>query len=172
MLLREAGPAERAWPTRRMILEHVVSLRWLAEEGDAANDVVIRRHARSASWETLGAELVAVVLGLLSCTAQFAAVARASDGIDPETARALLDFSSLTFVLMWLPIAAFMSSVAVAGLRYALLPRWLATTTGVLAIALCVGLASLPAGSVGFLAIMLGLVWFIAVSGWLIRRPT
>ncbi|TDO33274.1 hypothetical protein EV643_13372 [Kribbella sp. VKM Ac-2527] len=119
-----------------------------------------------------GAGLVAVSLGLVSCTAQFAAVARASEGIDAGTARALLDLSALTFVLMWLPIATFMTSVALAGRRHALLTRWLTITTGVIAAALFAGLASMPAGSVGFFAIVLGFAWFIAVSVWMVRRAT
>jgi len=123
------------------------------------------------SGVALGAGLVAVAMGLISCTAQFAAVARASEGIDPEVARALLDVSGITFVLMWLPIGVFMTSVAMAGKRHALLPRWLATTTGVLAAALFVGLASMPAGGLGFIAIVLGGLWFIAASIHLVRRP-
>lgn len=119
----------------------------------------------------LGAGLVAVSLGLVSCCAQFAAVARASEGIDTETARALLDLSGLTFVLMWLPIATFMAAVALAGKRHALLPRWLTITSGLLAAALFAGLASLPVSSIGFFAIVLGFVWFIAVSIRLAWRP-
>jgi hypothetical protein len=120
----------------------------------------------------LGAGLVAVALGLLSCTTQFAAVARASQGIDPQVARALLDVSGITFVLMWLPIATFMTSVAAVGKRHALLPRWLSITTGVLAAALVVGLASMPATGVGFIGIVLGLLWFTAASVVLVRRAT
>jgi hypothetical protein len=119
---------------------------------------------------SLGAGIVAAALGMVSCTAQFAAVARAGEGIDPEIARALLDVSGLTFVLMWLPIAVFMSSVAMAGKRHALLPRWLTITTGVLAAVLFLGLASMPASGVGFLGIVLGFLWFVALSVSLVRR--
>jgi hypothetical protein len=118
----------------------------------------------------LGAGAVAVAMGLVSCTAQFAAVARASEDTDPEIARALLDVSGLTFVLMWLPIAVLMTSVAMAGKRHGLVPRWLTVATGVLAAALFAGLASMPVGSVGFLAIVLAGLWFIAASITLVRR--
>jgi hypothetical protein len=131
-----------------------------------------RREADSGllSGVCLGAGFVAVSLGLVSCTAQFAAVARAADGIDAAIARALLDLSGLAFVLMWLPIATFMTAVALAGRRYGLLPRWLGITTGVLAAALFVGLASMPVGIGGFFAIVLGFAWFIAMSVVLVRR--
>jgi hypothetical protein len=120
----------------------------------------------------LGAGAVAAAMGLVSCTAQFAAVARASEDIDPEIARALLDVSALTFVLMWLPIAVFMASVAMAGQRPGLLPRWLTIATGVLAAVLLAGLASMPLGSIGFLAIVLAGLWFVAASISLVRRAT
>jgi hypothetical protein len=100
----------------------------------------------------LGSGAVAVGLGLVSAAAQFAVVARANEGIDLQTARAMLDFSGLAFVLMWLPLAAFMAAVAAAGIRYALLPRWLAIAAAVLAIALAAGLAAMSATPAGYLA--------------------
>jgi len=136
---------------------------------------VIRRREDGAgmlSGVALGAGLVAVALGLVSCTAQFAAVVRADEGIEPQIARALLDVSGLTFVLMWLPIATFMASLAMAGRRYDLLPRWLTTSTGLLSAALFAGLASLPVGNAGFIAIVLGFLWFVVTSVWFVRRPS
>jgi len=123
------------------------------------------------SGVALGAGVTAVGLGLVSCTAQFAVVSRATD-IDHEVARALLDFSSITFVMMWLPIAVFMAAVAVAGRRHSLLPPWFTVTTGVLAVALFIGLATMPLGNAGFVAIVLGFLWFIAASVVLARRAT
>ena len=124
------------------------------------------------SGVALGSGTVAAALGLVSCTAQFATVARASEGIDPEIARAMLDLSGVTFVLMWWPIAVFMASVAAAGRRHALLPRWLTITTSVLAAALFVGLAVMPVTAAGFIAVVLGFLWFIAASIALVRRAT
>jgi hypothetical protein len=71
---------------------------------------------------------------------------------------------------MWLPIATFMTAVALAGRRHALLPRWLTIATGVVAGALFAGLAAMPAGPAGFAAIVLGLAWFVVVSISLVRR--
>lgn len=117
-----------------------------------------------------GAGLVAVALGLVSCGAQFAVVARAGEGIDPGTARALLDVSGVMFVLMWLPIAVFMTCVAMAGRRSDLLPRWLSVTTGVIAAGLFIGLGAMPASNSGFIAVVLGFVWFVVASVVLVRR--
>lgn len=117
-----------------------------------------------------GAGLIAVALGLVSATAQFAVVARAEEGIDPEIARALLDFSGLTFVLMWLPLAVFLAATALAGTRFSLLPRWLAIAAGVLTVGLFGGLAAMPATNAGFFAIVLGFLWFMAASVALVRR--
>ncbi len=126
------------------------------------------RHEMS-SGVALGAGNAAVALGLVSCAAQFAAVARAND-IDLQVAGALLDFSSVTFVMMWLPIAVLMLAVAVAGRRHSLVPRWFTVTTAVVAGALLVGLAMMPLGNVGFVAVMMGFLWFIAASVVLFRR--
>lgn len=48
MLLREGGFGSEAWPMRRNVIEHVLALRWLAEKGNDARDVVIRAHGESA----------------------------------------------------------------------------------------------------------------------------
>jgi hypothetical protein len=120
----------------------------------------------------LGAGLVAVSLGLVSCAAQFAAVSRASQGIDVEVARALLDFSGITFVLMWLPVAVFMAASAIGGKRHDLFPPWLTIITAVVAAGLFVGLAAMPASSGGFIAIVLGFLWFVVASLVLARRAT
>lgn len=48
MLLRQAGYGAEAWPTRRAIIEHMLALRWLADNGNEAKDVVRRAHAESS----------------------------------------------------------------------------------------------------------------------------
>lgn len=97
-------------------------------------------------------------------------MARAFEGIDPHVARAMLDLSRIAFVLMWLPIAVFVGAAAAAGLRMALLPRTLAISAAVLAVGLTIGLAAMPVGNAGFIAIVLSFLWFIATSVSLVRR--
>jgi hypothetical protein len=48
ILLRQAGYGAEAWPMRRAIIEHVLALRWLAERGNEATDVVRRSPAESS----------------------------------------------------------------------------------------------------------------------------
>lgn len=48
MLLDEQGFGAEAAPMRRSIIEHVVGLRWLAQEGDAVRDALINGAARQA----------------------------------------------------------------------------------------------------------------------------
>jgi hypothetical protein len=128
------------------------------------------RESTLLSGLTLGAGIAAVALALTSAAAQFAVVARANEGIDPEIARAMLDFSGIAFVLAWAPLAVFLGAMAVAGRRLAILPRWLAVSAAVLAVALAIGLAAMPAGGAGFMAIVLSGLWFIAASVALARR--
>jgi hypothetical protein len=130
-----------------------------------------REHSGAVlSGIALGTGITAAAMGLISAAAQFAVVARANEGIDLEIARALLDFSGLAFVLMWLPIAAFLAATGAAGMRLAILPRWLAITAVVLAVGLASGLATMPASGAGFMAIVLSGLWFIAASVALARR--
>jgi hypothetical protein len=131
-----------------------------------------REEGSLLSGLTLGAGAIAVGLGLFSAAAQFAVVARADEGIDPEIARAMLDFSGIAFVMMGLPLAVFMAATATAGLRLSLIPRWLAISGAVLAVAVTIGLAAMPAGQAGFVAIVLGALWLVATSVALARRAS
>jgi hypothetical protein len=119
---------------------------------------------------TMSGGIAAAGLGLVSCAAQFGVVARANEGINPEVARVMLDFSGIAFVLMWLPIAVFLAATAAAGLRLALLPLWLSISTAVLAVGLAIGLAAMPVSNAGFIAIVLSFLWFITASVSLVRR--
>jgi hypothetical protein len=121
------------------------------------------------SGTVLAAGIAVVALGLVSAIAQFAAVIRADDAIDPQVARALLDFSGIAFILTWLPLAVFLGAVAGAGTRLAILPRWLSIGAGVLAAGLLAGLVAQPADA-AFIAITLTFLWFIAASVALVRR--
>jgi hypothetical protein len=108
---------------------------------------------------------------LLAAIAQFAAVGRADEGIDPEVARALLDISTIAFVATWLPLAVLLGSVAAGGIRFGLLPRWLSIAGGIIAGALLAGLAALPADG-AYMAMVLSWLWFIAASVVLVRRAS
>jgi hypothetical protein len=121
------------------------------------------------SGMALGGGLTAVALGLLAAIAQFAAVGRADEGIDPEVARALFDLSTIAFVLTWLPLAVLIGSVAVAGIRNGILSRWVSIAGGIVAAALLAGLAALPADA-AYMAMVLSWLWFIAAGIVLIRR--
>ncbi len=133
----------------------------------------IRAHERDSgilAGFAFGSGVAAVSLGLSSAAAQFAVVARANAGVDPETARVMLDFSGIAFTLMWLPLAALLAATAVAGMRYAILPRWLSIAAALVSITLVAGLAAMPATPAGYMAIMLASLWFIAAGVALARR--
>ena len=118
----------------------------------------------------LGAGALAAGLALLSAAAQFAAVSRAGEGIDPEVARAMLDFSGISFVMMGLPLAVFMAAIVAAGLQFSLIPRWLSISGAILVAAVTIGLAAMPASPAGFIAIVVGALWLVATSVSLLRR--
>jgi hypothetical protein len=117
----------------------------------------------------LGGGVVAVGLGVVAAIAQFAAVGRADEGIDPEVARALLDVSTIAFVATWLPLAVMIGSVAAAGIRFGILTRWLSIAGAVVTAALLAGLAALPSDG-AYMAMVLSWLWLIAASVVLVRR--
>jgi hypothetical protein len=119
----------------------------------------------------LAAGTLTVALQFLAAPAQFAAVERAGEGLDPHVARALLDLGT-SFGLSFLPLAVFLGSVATAGLRYGLLPRWLAISALALAGGLVGGVIGQPAdpAAIAFMAFTLCLLWFVAASVALLRR--
>ena len=76
------------------------------------------------SAAVLAAGIVAVVLQFMAAPAQFAAVQAGSE-LDPHVARALILLNG-SFALSFLPLAVFLGCVAAAGIRYRVLPLWLA----------------------------------------------
>ncbi|MDQ1734131.1 MAG: hypothetical protein QOH56_382 [Pseudonocardiales bacterium] len=79
--LEETGFQEEASPIRRSILEHVVALKWLAEQGGVVADILKRGAAHDAAKRKVAlvaANWTAVDLGL------FDAVIADQDGTDPQ----------------------------------------------------------------------------------------
>jgi hypothetical protein len=128
-------------------------------------------HAGILSGLVLAAGTLTVALQFLAAPAQFAAVERAGEGLDPQVARALLDVGT-SFTLSFFPLAIFLGAVATAGLRYGLLPKWLAISAFALAAGLVGGLVGQPADPavIAFMAFTLCLLWFVAASVALLRR--
>ncbi len=116
------------------------------------------------SAAVLAAGIVAVVLQFMAAPAQFAAVQAGSE-LDPHVARALILLNG-SFALSFLPLAVFLGCVAAAGIRYRVLPLWLAWSAAVLAVGLVGGMIGRPhdPSVVAFMAFAIGLLWFVAAS--------
>jgi hypothetical protein len=112
---------------------------------------------------TLGAGVLAAGLQFAAAPAQFAAVHRFGEGIDPQVARALMDVQSASFILSWFPLALVLGCSAWAGIGYALLPRWIALAAAAISVGLLAGLAAQPAEA-AFMAFMFALLWLVAAS--------
>jgi hypothetical protein len=110
---------------------------------------------------------VAVALQFVAAPAQFAAVQAASDGLDPQVARALLH-ASIGFQLSFFPLAVVLGAVAAARV----LPRWLRIAGGVVAVGLVAGMIGNPEDPavVSFMAFAFCFLWLIAASVVLVRR--
>jgi hypothetical protein len=132
----------------------------------------LRRAEGEPSWlsaAAFGGGLLAVAFQFGGAPAQFAAVSRWEEGINPQLARALFDVGTTTFILSWFPLAVLLAATAVVANRTGALPRWIGWAAAVLAVGLLVGLAIVPSGW-AFLPFSLCLLWFIAASVALIRR--
>ena len=140
--------------------------------------VHLSRRIREAEGEAgmlwglvLAGGTVAVALQFLAAPAQFAAVQGAADGLDPRVSQALLH-AGVSFQLSFFPLALLLGAVAVAGLRFAVLPRWLAVAAALVAIALAGGMVGHPEepSPIPFMAFALCLLWLIAASVVLVLR--
>jgi hypothetical protein len=137
----------------------------------AARTAEAEGEARTLSRVLLAAGSAAGVLQFLAAPPQFASVL-AGDELDPAVSRALL-LSSGSFVLSFLPLGVVLGAAAVAGLRFRVLPRWLALVAALIATGLVVGMVGRPQdpGVEAYLAFALSLPWFVATSIALTVRP-
>ncbi|MBA3790350.1 MAG: hypothetical protein H0X23_03800 [Rubrobacter sp.] len=124
------------------------------------------------SVTAFGGGLVALAVKLAS-VAPILAV-RASEGIDPGIAKALIAMNGASFVITFLPLAVMLSATAIVAIRTGVLPRWLGWVAAVVALGL---LGALSAAVVSpsppewvFLPMLLFALWVVATSIALIRR--
>jgi len=109
------------------------------------------------------ASVVTLQLGAVLST--FAAVRHHDDGIPPDVLVLVLELGG-AFLLAMLPLALVLGAVGVAGLRHGLLGRILSWAAVVLAVLLVVGFGAFSAGvEIGFLAMPLSWLWFLAAGG-------
>ena len=119
--------------------------------------------------------------GLLALAVKLASVApvlavRASEGMDPGTANALIAMNGASFDITFLPLGVMLLATAIVAVRTGALPRWLGWASAVVALGL---LGALSAAVVSpsppewvFLAMLLFALWTVATSIALIRRAT
>ena len=123
-----------------------------------------------ASTVVLGAGILAVAVKLSSLPAVYALYSSPTP-IDASVARALWVLGEFAFVLVMLAQALMLGAAAASGLMHGGIPRWLAATAGVIAVALPVGVA-VAGKSDNFLAELLWLAWVLVASVTLaIRAP-
>ena len=117
------------------------------------------------SFTVLASGVMVVATSMIGHAAEAAAYLRAGKGIDPTTARALLDVADLAFVLGWSMLAILLLAAAASRV----LPRWLGIAAVALGITFVVAFAApwLPVGDIAGLALW---VWIITVSVALARR--
>lgn len=130
-----------------------------------------REAAKEAAVVVLIGGILSVAIKLGSFPA-FIALYSAGQATDPAVARAMLQMNDYAFDVSLFTQALLLSGVAVGGLASGAIPRWLAATAGVLAVALIV---SAPVfASKGFNPIELFWVAWVAVASvtLTIRRGT
>ena len=124
------------------------------------------------SAAAFGGGLVALAVKLASVAPVLAV--RASEGMDPGTAKALLAMNGASFDITFLPLGVMVLATAIVAVRTGALPRWLGWASAGVALGL---LAALSAAVVSpsppewvFLAMLLFALWTVATSIVLIRR--
>jgi hypothetical protein len=137
--------------------------------------VCLRSAEGASGWlsaAAFGGGLVALAVKLASAAPILAV--RASEGIDPGIAKALIAVNDASFGITFLPLAVMLSATAIVAVRTGALPRWLGWASAVVALGL---LGALSAAVVSpsppewvFLAMLLFALWTVATSIVLIRR--
>jgi hypothetical protein len=152
-------------------LAEMVALLLLAVFAVAVYTALGRRESgREAAVVVLVAGVLTVAIKLASFPAFFALYS-AGQATDPAVARAMMQMNGYAFEITLFTQALLLSAVAVGGLVSGTIPRWLAATAGVLAVALVV---SAPVfASKGFNPIELfWLAWVVVASVTLTIRRT
>jgi hypothetical protein len=122
-----------------------------------------------ASVVVLAAGTLAVAVKLSSFPALYALYSSTTQ-VDGSVARSLWMQGEFAFVLMMLAQALMLGAAAASGLIHGGIPRWLAATAGVIAVALPVGVV-VAGNSTNFLAELVWLAWVLAASVTLTVRP-
>jgi hypothetical protein len=132
--------------------------------------LVLRESAREAAVVVLVGGVLTIAIKLASFPAYFALYS-AGQATDPAVARAMMQMNGYAFEITLFTQALLLSAIAIGGLVSGAIPRWLAATAGVLALALVV---SVPVfASKGFNPIELfWLAWVVAASVTLTIRRT
>jgi hypothetical protein len=118
----------------------------------------------------LAAGVLAVAVKLSSFPALYALYGSPIP-VDGSVARSLWLQGEFAFVLMMLAQALMIGAAAASGLLHGGIPRWLAATGAVIAVALPLGVV-VAGSSTNFLTELVWLAWVLAASATLaIRRP-
>jgi hypothetical protein len=95
----------------------------------------------------------------------------------PANVKAFVDLSYSMGALISFPIAVLIGATAIASYRSGLFPRWWAQVSGLAAVVLVSGGATLahsgfyrPDGPWAFVTLIVFLVWTLVTSGWLVMR--
>jgi hypothetical protein len=137
--------------------------------------VCLRSAEGASGWlsaAAFGGGLVALAVKLASAAPILAV--RASEGIDPGIAKALIAMNGASFAITFLPLGVMLLATAIVAVRMGALPRWLGWGAAAVALGL---LGALSASVVSpsppewvFLPNLLFTLWVVVTSITLIRR--
>lgn len=131
----------------------------------------LRQAEGAPAWlsvSAFGAALLAVAGSFVDKTIFAAIFSQAGQGLEPSVATALYAAASASFGLFSAFAGLFIGLAALVVLQTGVLPRWLGWLGVVVLVLSVVGIAI---AGVGFLAFPLVLLWLIATSLLLLRRP-
>jgi len=136
---------------------------------------VLRRAEGEYGWlaaAAFGGGVMSEAIKLASGAPIFAAIHRASAGLEPQIAQTLQDINDASFFLSFFPLAVLLGAAAIVAIRYGALPRWLGWMAAVLAVALLGGaiVGAFYWVEEAGLPFMLFLLWVLVTSIVLVRR--
>ena len=122
------------------------------------------------SLVTVGSGLM-LVAAVTANSAWQAAVFRKDQGIDPQTLRTLFDQGNFSFANMWVFLGSLSLTTGVLTFTTRALPRWLGVSAVLIAVGFLAARAVWASSGLVFVPFTVFLLWLVAVSIVLLRRP-
>jgi hypothetical protein len=134
-----------------------------------------REHGEGYGWVVFGGFLVTGATALVGLSASFVQVLRGGAELDAATTRAVSDLSNMAYGLAILFMVVWAGGAAVAIFKRRVMPQWFGILSVLVALGGITGIVSVVSTGLGMVIVVgfvLLVLWVLAASVIMLRRPT